>query len=175
MNGSLKAGRKRRQNNRFPAFASLSVFVLLASFAAIGKLLELHIIAFQICEDGLFRGYPVAGGSVSTLEWVMIVAGLLFFVQVAIGVSGYLSRNWKRVDVAFGALNIVFAASLFVFWAQLWAWWHPLHPLGHAVSSMMWSSPFGRPKIIELGENAFRIIPNICCRHKQKVVPFDNF
>ena len=69
MNGSLKAGRKRRQNNRFPAFASLSVFVLLASFAAIGKLLELHIIAFQICEDGLFRGYPVAGGSVSTLEW----------------------------------------------------------------------------------------------------------
>ena len=136
---------------------SLCLFLVLVAIAVIGRLLWLQFMALYFCEPVITRGADAAGGSLSPVEWFMILAGAALFAQLALALSGWAARNWTRTDLIIGLLNVGFAVGLLLYWIQLWSYWHPHAEIPRMMTTAV--SSFGpRPKLIELGKSEFRVL-----------------
>lgn len=151
--------RRRQQERRTTVSITLSLFILLVSFAVIGRLIQLDIVVTSMCDPEVFRGKSPSSISVSLVEWIIIIALLAASLQLINAIAGAVQDSIRWLPVALGGVNLLLAAGLLLFWGQLWAFWHPDEAAGRFISQTVWNLPIPKPRMftLERGERIRRV------------------
>lgn len=144
---------RKRKTLPFEGNTTISLFILLATFAVVGRILQLDLITTKLCHAVFFRGESPSSATISFVEWIIIIAVLALAAQLLLAMNGVVQKSIRKLSLLLGIVNVLLASTLMVGWSQVWAWWHSDEPLGRTITELSMNSGLGRLKLIGLSDS----------------------
>ncbi|MAK60699.1 MAG: hypothetical protein CMK09_06945 [Ponticaulis sp.] len=145
-----------RQKRKFVPSVTLSLFLVLVSFAVLGRMFSLEFIVTKICDAEYFRGGAPSNATVAPVEWFIVIAILALLTQLVHALTGLIRHDFRWLDLTLGSVNFLLAFGLIVYWVAVWSIWHPFHPATRVLDRYSLSLPILPTKPIDLGVSEFR-------------------
>lgn len=102
---TLSRSKLRRRLNFAPG-VTVALFILLVTYAVVGRLISLNYVVVWMCDVEFFRGGSPSNATISSVEWFIIVGVLALVVQLLLAICAVLTNRFRLLDFLLGLVNV---------------------------------------------------------------------